>query len=278
MTPARQRPARERLVEAALRQIARDGMTVGLEHVSLERVIERSGVSRATAYRQWPSKAEFLSEVLVRAIHATRLDAESPDDVLRIKALMEPDPQEVLATAQSRRELVVEALRISVSADVERVLASPQWRTYLAISATCQGLPEGRLRRDVTEALAETEARFTRRRAEVYARLPQLIGYRLVPPLHGPEGFEVMASAAGATMTGLAVRAYSRPGMVHDTFSGAAFGARRVAEWTLPTYHLVGVVLSFVEPDPDVVWDSTRIRRTLAMVEELEQLLQSPPR
>jgi AcrR family transcriptional regulator len=276
MAAPRQRQARERLVETALREIARDGMTVGLEHISLERVIERSGVSRATAYRQWPSKAEFLSEVLVRAVHDTRLDAESPDDVLRIKALMEPDPKEALATTQSRRELVVEALRISVSADFQRVLASSQWRTYLAISATCQGLPQGPLRRDVTAALAETEARFTRRRAEVYARLPQLIGYRLVPPLQEPEGFEVMASAAGATMTGLAVRAYSRPDMATETFSGAAFGARRVVEWTVPTYHLVGVVLSFVEPDPDVAWDSRRIQRTLAMVEELEKLLRTP--
>lgn len=64
MTPA---PAdsntRQRILDTALAEVERHGLTVSLEHLGLERIIKASGVSRATAYRHWPTKADFLADV-----------------------------------------------------------------------------------------------------------------------------------------------------------------------------------------------------------------------
>lgn len=246
----------------AVEQIRRQGMSVSLEHLSLEAIIRESGVSRATAYRHWPTKADFLSEVLVTVVRSTRLEGESAHEVAELGTLIW-DRRADLGSAEGRRNLIVEALRYSTDANFRRVLDSPQWHTYLALNATLRGLPDGPLRVKVQSALAEADVRFVAHRAEVYARLPAPLGYRLVPPLTAPEGFTVMSSAAGSMMTGLIVKALARPEIVTDAVPMSPFGSTRTADWTLPTHHLTGVLLGHLEPDPAITWDA-RQRRTAA--------------
>lgn len=246
----------------AVEQIRRQGMSVSLEHLSLEAIIRESGVSRATAYRHWPTKADFLSEVLVTVVRSTRLEGESAHEVAELGTLIW-DRRADLGSAEGRRNLIVEALRYSTDANFRRVLDSPQWHTYLALNATLRGLPDGPLRVKVQSALAEADVRFVAHRAEVYARLPAPLGYRLVPPLTAPEGFTVMSSAAGSMMTGLIVKALARPEIVTDAVPMSQFGSTRTADWTLPTHHLTGVLLGHLEPDPAITWDA-RQRRTAA--------------
>jgi AcrR family transcriptional regulator len=262
-------PVRDRLVRTAVQQIERQGMTVSLEHISLERVIGESGVSRASAYRHF-TKADFLTEVLIAVVRSTRLEGETPaqvDDLLTLIA----QRKDAMASEQGRRDLVVEGLRRSAAADFDRIATSPQWRTYLALHATCRGLPEGGLRTRVLEALADTEAQFTAHRASVYARLAALLGYRLVPPLTAPEGFLVMADAAGALMTGLVVRAGSLPEIAAPTMHLAAHGSTEPGEWTWPAFHLAGVILAHLESDPHVNWDETQHAATEATLDEMLQ-------
>jgi len=244
----------------AVEQIRRQGMTVSLEHLSLEAIIRESGVSRATAYRHWPTKSDFLGEVLVTVVRSTRLEGESPQEVAELGALIWEHRAD-LRSAPGRRNLIVEALRYSTDANFRRLLASPQWHTYLALNATFQGLPDGPLRAKVQVALADADTRFVANRAEVYGRLPALLGYRLIPPLTAPDGFTVMASAAGSMMTGLIVKALARPEIATDALPMRPFGSTRAADWTLPAHHLAGVLLGHLEPDPAVRWDA-RQRRT----------------
>lgn len=254
-------------------------MSVSLQHLSLEAVIAESGISRATAYRHWPSKAEFLREVLVQAVRTTQLESETPAEIADLANWLGERVAD-LSTAQGRRNLVVEALRRASEADVRRVLRSPSWQTYLAIAATCRGLPAGPLRDDVERALAQTDARFTARRALVYARLADLIGYRLTPPLQAPEGFAIMADAAGAMMTGLLTVAAGQQERAWGASHTIAFGSSEAADWTLPTRHLVGVVLAHLEPDPAVEWDETRraatVESTRALLATLEDEARNP--
>ncbi|MGF1646733.1 MAG: TetR/AcrR family transcriptional regulator [Kineosporiaceae bacterium] len=267
-SPAVPSPTRERLIATAVSLLERDGMTVGLDHLSLEHVIARSGVSRASAYRHWPTKQDFLRDVLVTVVRSTTLDGESPVEVADLLGLLEERRAE-LGSEQGRRDLVVEALRRSTHADLTRLVDSPRWRTYLALHATCQGLPEGDLREDVRVTLAASEARFTAQRAGVYARLPTLIGYRLVPPLIAPEGFEVMAAAAGALMTGLVVRSLTDPGQQDRTMRLAAFGSTREEAWSRPAYQLTALLFGYLVPDPDVHWDAAQLARSRATLEEI---------
>lgn len=265
--------SRDRIVAAALAQIEAHGLTVGLDHLSLEKVIADSGVSRATAYRIWPSKQQFLADVIVAAVHSTTLKVDSEAEVGRILALLEKYP-DYATVPETRRHVVVDGLRISIGADLRRIVGSPQWSTFLALSATSRGLPEGVLRTEVTSALALTDQRFTEHRARVYARLPRLLGYRLTPPLDEATGLRLLAHAAGAMMTGLVVKLGSQPDLLADTFRLAAFGAREL-EWTVPTFALTGLVLSYLEPDPAADWGAGQGERFKESLAEIVKVLGS---
>jgi AcrR family transcriptional regulator len=255
------------VIDAAIAQVRRDGVAVSLDRISLEDAIAASGVPRATAYRRWPSKREFLREVLIQVVRQTRLDPESDQDLGALRDLVQAHRDE-FGTAQGRRTFVVESLRIAADSDYRRLAGSREWRNHLALRATCDSLPTGELRDVITAELADAERAFAGRRATVYARLPAALGYRLVPWLDQPTGFAVMAAAAGALLTGLVVR----PGLAQETaFRGKAFGSAVEAEWTTESYALVALILSYLEPDPAVDWTPARVAAAFDVWDEFEQ-------
>lgn len=263
--------AGDRVVQAAIRRIHEQGVSVGLDGISLEDAIASSGVSRATAYRHWPSRADFLQAVLVQIVRETHLEPEGSEEIDAILALFK-DRREEAATDAGRRTIVVESLRVAMDADYRRLASSREWTDYLALRATCTSLPQGELRETITREIAAAERGFVMHRALVYSRLPELMGYRLVPPLMGQSGFEVMADAMGALMTGLVVRASVTP----DTtaFRASAFGSSVAADWTRTSYALVAAFLSFLEPDPEIEWTPDRFQASVAAFQELTELVQ----
>lgn len=271
MQAVRQPNPRDQIIATALSEIAARGLTVGLDHLSLEKVIAASGVSRATAYRIWPSKQQFLADVIVASVRSTTLDVDSEQEAGRILALLERHADFATDPA-TRRHVVVDGLRISIQADLERMVDSPQWSTYLALSATSRGLPDGVLKTEVTSALAQADQRFTDHRVTVYARLPRLLGYRLRPPLDETTGFALLSQAAGALMTGFVVKIDTQPHLLTDTFTLAAFGARELP-WTAPAFALTGLVLSYLEPDPDVIWGPAQVARFRETLAEITDVL-----
>ncbi len=78
----------QRLVDTAVARIRAEGLTVSLEHLGLEWMIAEAGVSRATAYRHWPTKAAFLSEVLLTVGRTTHLEGETPAEVAGLLKLI----------------------------------------------------------------------------------------------------------------------------------------------------------------------------------------------
>ncbi|GAB3709548.1 hypothetical protein GCM10028815_23900 [Mariniluteicoccus flavus] len=262
----------ERMLDVAVAQIEAEGMAVGLDQVRMERVIEAAGVSRATAYRRWSNRDAFVADVLVETVRRTSLIPETEQEVGQLVALVAARRGE-LHTRQGRRDLVVEALRISIDLDVRRIMASPRWRTYHSLSATYPSLPAGRVRDAVGGALIETERAFCERRAGIYANLAGLVGYRLVPPLAGHEGFLTMAGAAGAMMTGIVTRTLPDPAWLDRRTPGALFGASREAAWSDPERFVVGLVLGHIEPDPTLTWDSGHVDALLgAFADQVSQM------
>jgi AcrR family transcriptional regulator len=269
----RPRPtAGDRIVEAAIARIHEQGISVGLDGISLEEAIAASGVSRATAYRHWASRTDFLREVLVRVVRDAHLEPEGAEEIDAIRAFIQTRRRQ-LGTVAGRRTMVVECLRIAVDADFRRLATSREWRDYLALCATCSSLPRGDLRTTVTAELAAAERSFLSHRAAVYSRLPQLLGYRLVPPLTGQSGFEVMAEAMGAFMTGLVVR--TTVARQTASFRARAFGSSVAAEWTSTSYALVAALLSYLEPDPGVEWSAERIAATIAQFQDLTEVIRT---
>ncbi|AEE47745.1 regulatory protein TetR [Cellulomonas fimi ATCC 484] len=270
----RQRPptdAAERVVAAAVGLARERGLTVGLDRISLEEAIAASGVSRATAYRRWPSKTDFLRQVLLRIVQAARLEPESDEDIAAIRGLV-TEHRDRLATPEGWRTVVVEGLRISTDSDFRRLATSPVWRDHLALRATCASLPAGDLRDAVAAELAAAERAFTERRAAVYGALPRMLGYRLVPWL-GDDGFTLMAETTGALMAGLVGRAAILPPRAPTTMR--AFGSAVASSWTTESYSVVATILAFLEPDPAVSWGPERVDAAIAASYELERTARS---
>lgn len=273
-TTPRARAVADRMLDVAVERISREGMTVGLDHVRMEEVIAAAGVSRASAYRRWPRREDFLADVLVAVVRRTTLVPEGPEDIARLLALIET-ARPRLTDPQVRRDLVVEGLRVSVDADVRRILASPAFRTYLSVSATCAGLADDGVRTAVSAALARTEADFTARRAGVYANLAVMIGYRPVEP----GAVEALASAAGMLMSGIQLRAIARPEWLDERIEARLFGQSAPAAWSMPERHVVGCVLAHLEPDPDAAWDDAAVATRLGrMAETIAELYAQPSR
>lgn len=257
----------QRMLDVAVAQIEVEGMTVGLDGIRMERVIEQAGVSRASAYRRWPSREAFEAEVLVETVRRTSLVPETEGDIEALREVLQRHLPR-LGEEQGRRDLVVEALRVSTTPDIRRISGSPRWLTYLSLLASYPSMAPGEVRDAVGGALLEAEQGFTARRAEIYADLASLVGYRLVPPMAGDEGFRALGSAAGSIMSGVVLRVLVDPDWLEQRQELCLFGASEPAPWSEPERHLVGLLLSHLEPDPAIEWSQARVAETLARFEQ----------
>ena len=77
----------------------------------------------------------------------------------------------------------------------------------------------------------------------------------LVPP---GATFDQIATLASATMRGLVIMALSTPDIAARHEQESPFGGDVDGEWSLPAIGIAGVVLTYLEPDPDVIWDANR--------------------
>lgn len=271
----RRRPRRsdaetERLMlDAAIELVAEQGLSVGLDQVSLESVIARADVSRASAYRRWPSKDLFLADLAVAIAQDTDLIAEPPGMVQDLSRLIAATD---LTDAQARRQLFIESLRLSAGAEYERLAASPRWRNFLALTATVTSMPPGPVRSAATAAIAAAEERFNTRRIGGYRNLVAMIGYRFRTDLPGGSGLELLSRTSGAMMAGLIAQSYRQTPAESRVM--APFGGLR-AEWTNAQFALVLIIDSLLEPDPDAEWSASAIAERLSIWQQTAAELDS---
>ena len=146
------------MLDAALELLAEDGVSVALDGLQLEDVIRRADVSRTSAYRRWPTREAFLEDVLVELAQGAELTEVGPRVGAEGAALLAAH-RDALTTEEGRREVFVELLRLSLQTDLEATLASPAFRTYLALRAAFVGVPSEDLRTRLAAALALSERR-----------------------------------------------------------------------------------------------------------------------
>lgn len=252
-----------RMLDAGVRFVADQGLSLSLEHLSMEELIQAAGVSRASSYRRWPTKDLFAADLLLKLAMATELSGDIPGLPGALAAI----PEEAFAsldTEQGRRNAVVEVLRVVMDTDFLAMLRSADWRSYIALRAAHIGLPDGELRVRVADALSQTERRFTGTRAAAFEVLAELAGYRLRRP--DPQAWQRLSLTVGAVATGMLIRGYSDPEAVIGTSELAAFGCTIPAHWSTSTLASVGILLDAVEPDPAVVWDAGRVAALRARV------------
>ncbi len=256
------RETEQRMLRTAVAMVQRTGLTVSLDHISLEDVIRDAGVSRSAVYRRWPYKDLFFSD-LVKQL-AKDATPTIVNDELELMRRVVTEHDDWLETPELRHGLVIELLRRLSLLDFETMYNSPGWRTYLALHATFMSLADGTLRDQVQTALAASERAHNARIARAWQQLTGIFGYRLRPGLGAT--FETLATLLSATMRGLIIMALSTPGIAGHRVETSPFGAVGQDEWSLPAMGLAGIASAFLEPDPEIQWDDDRlasVRRAL---------------
>ncbi|MET8162596.1 TetR/AcrR family transcriptional regulator [Sphaerisporangium sp. NPDC005289] len=246
---------RDRMLRAAIEMINRTGLTVSLDHISFEEVVRDAGVSRSTAYRHWPYKDLFLSD-LVKELARTTDPAIVHDEVQLVRQILAQHPDR-LDTPESRYGLILELIRRLALLDFQSVLTSPRWRTYFALHATFPSLTDDDLREQVRDALARSEAAHTAQVALAWRQLTGLFGYRLRPEL--ATSYEALATLLSATMRGLVITALSTPEIATYQAVARPPGAAGADQWSLPAIGFVAIATTFIEPDPAARWDDRRL-------------------
>lgn len=244
----------QRMLRSALAMVHQNGLTVSLEHISFEDVIREADVSRTSAYRRWPHKDLFFSDLVLQLARdpAPGIVADEMDLIRSIA----DGRLDQLADPQARRALVIELFRQLPVLDFETLYASPGWRTYLALHATLLSLIDSGLRSQVQAALAQTEQDHLARVARAWKLMTGLLGFRL--RAESGVTFDTLAALVNAAMQGLVMTALTVPSIATQRTTARPFDAPEAREWSLPALGLGAIATAFLEPNPDFTWDSER--------------------
>jgi AcrR family transcriptional regulator len=256
----------QRMLRAATAMVNETGLTVSLDHMSFEDIIRDARVSRSAVYRRWPYKDMFFSDLLKELAKATSPAAISGEETALpgIRRIV-LDHLDWLQTPELRYNLVLELMRQGALHDFETMRGSTEWRTYLALHTTFLSVADGALQGDLQAALAQSERSFISRIAASWERLVGLLGYRLRPELGAT--FETMASLLSADLRGLVIMALATPDIATRPILARPFGAAQAAEWSLTAIGVTSIALTFLEPDPSVVWDDERLAEVRRVLE-----------
>jgi len=257
----------QRMLDAALATVNRVGLTVSLEHISLEDVIREAGVSRSAVYRRWPYKDMFFSDLL-RALARAAAPAQVPDArpaLEQVRAVVRERP-ELLRTREGRHTLAVEMLRVGNLADLAAMAESTVWRTYMALHATHLSLDDGELRDEIGQSLAASERALVRRTAENFLGYLSLMGYRIRPEL-GADA-ETVVAVSMPLVRGAIIMAPAAPEITVRSAHVDPFGGSEEGEWSPVAVAMTSIALTYIEPDPAVEWDDERVELVRRTFEE----------
>ena len=253
-----------RMLATAVGMVNATGLTVSLDHIGFEDVIREAGVARSAVYRRWPYKDLFFSDLLKELAKGAgpAVSQENPEAPAEYRALI-LERAERLGEPGERLALIAELLRRGSMRELVAFGDSPEWRTYIALHATFLSLPEGVLRDEVQDALTRSEQALTARLAAAYETFATLVGCRIKPSLN--IGYADVARMTSAAMRGMVIMAPTSPALTAETVAADPFGLG-TAVWSAPGLAIAGIVLSFVEADPEVVFDEARVAELRALL------------
>lgn len=249
--PARRRMSDEEITERMLAAAERlvgeaRGLRVSLDHLGFEQVIETAEVARSSAYRVWGSKEDFYIELLCHlAGPSWQGTAAFDQETVNLASEIVAADLERLRSEDGRRFLIREAVRRAALKNFETVTRSPQWHTYVTLTATVISLPSPDRTR-VLAALQSAEATFIGKMAEFYENMSVILGFKLRAPF---ESFHILAAVGAAVVEGLSLRQIIAPDLVERHFYLP--GPEGDEDWSLPALGFMAILDSMIELDPE---------------------------
>ena len=269
------------MLKAAVKMAVEAGIGIGLESLSVEEVIQNARVPRSSVYRIWPVKEMFLDDLLCymagREAYFAGRDVFDPQTFEIVAGAIEENRWR-LVTPEGRRAVLCEAVRLAVRRNAQALSASSLARMHSALIATVSSTGSSKVRPEIARALDEAE---TASRRSIIALFRELImpvlGLRLRDP---GAGLDHLVMAGGVLIQGMALRQIlaeaasgeqagpdeqaGGPDAAAGTGDAAPTSAQLLdcplpgpgldgqpATWTLVALSYLGLIDTFLEPDPD---------------------------
>ena len=140
---------RRRMLEAGRELAIEAGAALTIEHLRVEEIIQRARVPRSSAYRMWPYREEYIDDLLCYLAGAGNWFNDrpvfDPETFTVLKQAVE-DNRELIGSAEGRRALLREIVRLTVAQNYAALTESGTWRLHMALSATLGSTRSGAAR------------------------------------------------------------------------------------------------------------------------------------
>lgn len=253
---------RDLMLRAGRDLVARDGLTVSVDHLSFEDVIQVARVSRSAVYRLWPAKELYFRELLLQLARATDPNegVYDPGTVNLAVTLAEEQLTEDWSP-EARRRLLIELCRVGARQNFDFLRETSEWRTYVALVSTVASLSDPSQRDDMREAMKLAEVRGLDRMRTFYADMARVLGFRVRPQV--PGGEFTFAVLGGSLVEGLVLINTASDALGSAVFEADPFGAGTFQQWTYASIGFTSIALSLTEDDPDYRLSSAEARALL---------------
>jgi AcrR family transcriptional regulator len=206
------------LLRVGMQMLIEQGVSAGVQHIRLQDVLRRAGLTTGAAYRLWGDQTDYQRDLAVAMV---RLRVSSPTETARAAV------EGLIASGAEGDEVIRAAAETHVRATMQResdptaVLDSRAFLIALALRTTAETWPE--LREASIERHRESIDAF----ADFYRQLMAAYGLRMREPLTLQDFTQAMAAAG----EGFAVRALE--GVEHPTYEIPGDAEVPAGSWTL---------------------------------------------
>ncbi|WP_336626370.1 MULTISPECIES: hypothetical protein [unclassified Microbacterium] len=223
------------LLRVGMQMLLERGVSAGVQHIRLQEVLRRVGLTTGAAYRLWGDQEDYQRDLAVAMV---QLRLSGPTDYVRaavddLIAAGAPGNDVIRAAADAH---VRTTFADADADDPATALDAQQFLISLALRTTARTWPE--LRDAANERHRESIAAF----AEFYAYLMEAYGLRMKTPLTIADFTEAMAAMG----EGFAIRALE--GLEHPRYTCTDGEEVPTGEWTLFALGVRALVNEFMTP------------------------------
>ena len=197
--------SRELLVDAGLQALKENGLSIGLDAVSLETAVRDSAVPRSSAYAVWSTddvyspQESYQRTVLMRAIADRRSTLDSL--MQQVVVILDTAPPDM-----SQDELLREMIRVASANNTNELAGSWSWQIVLAMRTVINTAPAGGQDPELADWMNESEEELRLETIErVYKPMAAVFGLRPRPEF-GERAWHLGEIAAASLAEGIAMR------------------------------------------------------------------------